>query len=108
MANDETTAQEFSADSLREQWQGKNIRTERTVAQEEAARFLGVWAEEDWHPDYTWGGAGVATDFVERDGKVFVQNDEGMEWMIDERTTIVYNIRADQPATRSNDNTDVQ
>lgn len=72
-----------------EYWRGFTVRTERPLTRDEFVEWvpLGV-PDEDWSPGYLFGGEGLVVGFVERDGRCWIQSDEGYEWVIDERTSI--------------------
>jgi hypothetical protein len=80
----------MNIDELKSQWCGSKVRTERPLTAEEFPEWLPMGVlSEDWFPGFKFGGEGVVINFTERSGKIWMQTDWGMEWVIDDQTEIM-------------------
>jgi hypothetical protein len=80
----------MNIDDLRAKWCGSMVRTERSLTAEEFPIWcpMGV-LNEDWFPGYKFGGEGIVVGFHEHDGKIWLETDWGMDWVIDDQTEIM-------------------
>lgn len=73
---------------LGERWIGKYVRTDRVLTAQEFPEWMGTSSGISWYPGFSWGGCAWVIGFVIRNGTVWIQSDEGLEWLIDDQTTI--------------------
>lgn len=79
-----------TVNELRYRFIGKTVRTSRILDQFEYECWIGdaFGIFVDWNDGFDFGGEGVVIDFKQYDGIKVLQVDYGMQWLIDELTTI--------------------